>query len=63
MSHLPEAIRRERLVTYTLVLTGILADRARHLEDRQPTPLDAEQFVAHLLDVIEAVMCAPSTVR
>lgn len=62
MGHLPQAIRRERLVTYTLVLTGILADRARHLEDRQPTALDAEQFIHHLLDVIEAVMCAPSTV-
>ena len=63
MKHLPQAIRRERLVTYTLVLTSLLADRARHLEDRQPTALDADQFVAHLLDVIEAVMTAPSSVR
>ena len=62
MGHLPQAVRRERLVTYTLVLTGILAERARHLEDRQPTALDAEQFVDHLLDVIEAVMTAPSRI-
>lgn len=63
MTHLPQAIRRERLVTYTLVLTSLLADRARHLEDRQPTPLDADQFVDHLLDVIEAVMTVPSSIR
>ncbi|HET6965280.1 MAG TPA: TetR family transcriptional regulator [Acidimicrobiales bacterium] len=62
MTHLPQAIRRERLVTYTLVLTSLLADRARHLEDRQPTALDAGQFVVHLLDVIEAVITAPSSV-
>ena len=63
MSHLSQAILRERLVTYTLVLTGLLAERARHLEDRQPTALDAGQFVDHLLDVIVAVMTGPSTVR
>lgn len=63
LRHLPQAIRRERLVTYTLVLTSLLAERARHLEDRRPTALDADQFVDHLLDVIEAVLTAPSTVR
>lgn len=60
MRHLPQAIRRERLVAYTLVLTSLLAERARHLEDRRPTALDADQFIDHLLDVIEAVMTAQS---
>jgi TetR/AcrR family transcriptional regulator, regulator of cefoperazone and chloramphenicol sensitivity len=63
MEQLPQAVRRERLVTYTLILTSLLADRARHLEDRRPTALDAEQFIGHLLDVVEAVMTAPSSVR
>ena len=62
MHHLPEGLRRERLVAYTLVLTSILAERARHLEARRPTPLDSEQFVVHLLDLIEAVLVAPSQV-
>ena len=62
MDHLPEGLRRERLVAYTLVLTSILAERARHLEARRPTHLDAEQFVVHVLDVIEAVLTAPSRV-
>lgn len=62
MSDLTQALRRERLVAYTLVLTSILAERARHLEDRRPTPLDAEQFVVHVLDMSEAVITAPSTI-
>ena len=63
MAGLPPAVRRERLVTYTLVLTGILADRAIQIESRRPMVLDDEQFVAHLVDTIAAALEAPSTVR
>ena len=62
MGHLAPALRRERLVAYTLVLTALLAERARHLEDHPPAPLDAEQFTRHLLDVVVAVVTGPSAV-
>ena len=60
LQHLPEAVKRERLVAYTLVIANILADRARHLEDGPPTSLGDEEFVVHLLDTTEAVVTAPS---
>jgi TetR/AcrR family transcriptional regulator, regulator of cefoperazone and chloramphenicol sensitivity len=60
LGHFPEVVRRERLVTYTLVLTSILAERAHQLEARQPVSLDADQFVVHVLDVTEAAITAPS---
>lgn len=60
LDHLPEPIRWERLVAYSVVLTSLMAERARQLESREPTPLDAEQFVVHLLDMTEAVITAPS---
>lgn len=62
LAHLPEEVKRERLVAYTLVLTSILADRARQLADGRPAPLDAEQFIAHVLDVSEAVVTATSSI-
>ena len=62
MERLPVPVRRERLVAYALVLTGILADRALQLESRRPMVLDREQFVAHLVDVIAGALEAPSTV-
>lgn len=60
LEHMSEAAKRERLVAYTLVLTTILAERARQLEEGQPASLDADQFVTHLLDVTEAVVTGPS---
>ncbi|HET6873850.1 MAG TPA: TetR family transcriptional regulator [Acidimicrobiales bacterium] len=63
LDHLPDAVRWERLVSYSVVLSSLMAERARQLESREPTPLDAEQFVVHLLDVTEAVVTAPSRVE
>lgn len=63
IGHLGEAPRRERLVAYNLVLTNLIAERARQLEEGEPISLDAEQFLAHLLDVTEAVINAPSHVE
>lgn len=63
LGRLPEAVRRERLVAYALVLTNILSERARQLENGEPAPLDAEQFVTHVLDVTEAVVTAPSHIE
>ena len=62
MGALPPPVRRERLVAYALVLTGILADRALQIESGRPMVLDSEQFVAHLVDTIAAALTAPSTV-
>lgn len=63
LQHLPQAVKRERLVAYTLVLTNLLADRARHLEEREPPTLGAEQFITHVLDMTEAVIVAPSHIE
>lgn len=62
MGDLPEAVRRERLVAYVVILTGLLAERAHHLESERRPMLDAEQFAAHLVDTIVAALTAPSTV-
>ena len=63
LAALPVPVRRERLIAYALVLTGILADRAVQIESRRPMVLDGEQFVAHLLDIITAALEAPSSAR
>jgi AcrR family transcriptional regulator len=62
LAPLPPAVRRERLVTYALLLTATLADRARQLESGEAPALDDRQFVAHLLDAIVGALDAPSTV-
>jgi AcrR family transcriptional regulator len=62
MEPLPTDVRRERLVAYALLLTSVLADRAHQVETGQPQVLDAEQFVAHLVDIVTAALTAPSTV-
>ena len=63
MAGVPAPVRRERLIAYALVLTGVLADRALQIESRRPMVLDGEQFVAHLVDIITAALEAPSTAR
>jgi AcrR family transcriptional regulator len=60
---LPTAVRRERLVAYTLILTSLFADRAALVESGNVPGLDGEQFAAHAADVLCAVIEAPSTVR
>ena len=62
MAHLPEPVQRERIVDYAVVLSTLVAERAHELESRPRPLLDAEQFVAHAVDVLVAVVTAPSTV-
>ena len=62
MGALPSLVRGERLVAYSLVLTGILADRALQIESGRPVVLDREQFIAHVVDIVAPALEAPSTV-
>lgn len=55
VGELPSELRRERLVVYMLMLTAVLADRAQQLESRSRPPLEHEQFVEHVLDMVEGV--------
>ena len=59
---LPEAVRRERLIAYSVVLTTLLAERAHQVESGRRPSLDERRFVTHLTDVLVAVVTAPSTV-
>jgi hypothetical protein len=59
---LPEAVQRERQIAYILMLTAMLADRALQVESGWDTTLDATQFEAHVVDMIEGALGAPSTV-
>jgi AcrR family transcriptional regulator len=60
---LPQEVRRERLVVYMLLLTTVLAERAQQLESRARPTLTHEQFVVHLLDVVEGIFTVPSRVQ
>jgi AcrR family transcriptional regulator len=59
---LPTGVRRERLVTYALILTTLFADRAALVESGAAIALDDEQFAAHATDVICGALTAPTTV-
>jgi TetR/AcrR family transcriptional regulator, regulator of cefoperazone and chloramphenicol sensitivity len=60
IAELPEEVRRERLVVYMLMLTAVLADRAQQLESRSRPPLGHEQFVEHVLDMVEGIFSVPA---
>jgi TetR/AcrR family transcriptional regulator, regulator of cefoperazone and chloramphenicol sensitivity len=62
ISHLPESVQRERLVDYGIVLSTLMAERAHQVESGGRPSLDDGRFVAHLTDVLVAVVTAPSTV-
>jgi hypothetical protein len=62
MAELPTAVRRERLVAYSLILTALFADRAALVEAGEDVALDDDAFCAHALDVICGAVTAPSTV-
>lgn len=55
IAHLPQELRRERLVVYMLMLTAVLADRAQQLESKARPSLDHERFVDHVLDMVEGI--------
>ncbi len=60
MEPLPRAVRRERLVSYVVMMTAILAERAHHVESARASELDTDAFVANLIDMIVAALTAPS---
>lgn len=53
---IPEGLRRERLVAYGVVMTGLLAERAHHLESDDEALLDDRAFARHLVDVLVAFL-------
>jgi AcrR family transcriptional regulator len=59
---LPEHVRRERLVTYSLLFTTLLGERAHAIEEGLDLLLSREEFVVHMVDVLEALLVAPSRV-
>lgn len=61
INHLPEAVQRERLVDYAVVLTSLMAERAHQLESGRRPSLNEQRFVTHLIDVLVAVMTTPTS--
>jgi TetR/AcrR family transcriptional regulator, regulator of cefoperazone and chloramphenicol sensitivity len=59
---LPEHVRRERLVTYAVVFTTMLGERAHALEEGARLLIAGEEFAVHMIDVLEALLVAPSSV-
>ena len=63
MEPLPRAVRRERLVSYVVMMTAIFAERAHHVESGRASELDTDAFVANLLDMIVAALTAPCSAK
>jgi len=63
MTHVPVKVQRERQVAYVLILSTLLADRAHLVEAGEEPALDRRQFEDHLVDLVEAALAAPSTVK
>jgi AcrR family transcriptional regulator len=61
IADVPTPLRRERLVSYSLILTTLFADRAALVESGEVPALDEEEFAGHVLDVICGAITAPST--
>jgi AcrR family transcriptional regulator len=57
---LPEHVRRERLVTYALVFTTMLGERAHAIEEGIDPLLSPDQFATYMVDVLEALLVGPS---
>lgn len=57
---LPDHVRRERLVTYALVFTTMLGERAHDIEQELDPLLSRDQFASHMIDVLSALLIAPS---
>jgi TetR/AcrR family transcriptional regulator, regulator of cefoperazone and chloramphenicol sensitivity len=63
LADLPTAVRRERLVAYSLILTTLFADRSALVEAGEPLSLDDEEFAAHATDVICGALEVATTVE
>lgn len=59
---LPEHIRRERLVTYAVVFATMLGERAHALQEGGDLLMSGDEFAVHMIDVLEAMLIAPSSV-
>lgn len=57
---IPERVRRERLVSYAIVFTTLLGERAHQVEAGGDLLLTDPEFAVHLVDVLEAVLLAPA---
>lgn len=53
------AVRRQRVVSAIVLMTSLVAERARQIDQGAPLELDDDRFVADLADVIVAVLEAP----
>jgi AcrR family transcriptional regulator len=58
---LPAHVRRERLVTYALVFTTMLGERSHAIEQGPDHLLTRDEFTVHMIDVLEALLVAPSS--
>ena len=58
--HASEAVRRERVVGLIMLLTGAIAERARHLDEDAVEALSHGDFVANLVTMCSAVIAAPA---
>ena len=63
IAHLPVPVRRERLVSYAILLTSLLAERAHHLDSGFELGLNDDQFATYMIDLLVAVVTAPTTLR
>ncbi|MFN8017191.1 MAG: hypothetical protein U0P45_03615 [Acidimicrobiales bacterium] len=52
------AVRRERVVALIMVLTGMVAERARAIDDGTGIELDHAAFAANLVDTCAAIISA-----
>lgn len=57
---LPQHVRRERLVTYSLVFTTMLGERAHAIEEGLDLLLGRHEFATHMVDVLAGMLVAPS---
>lgn len=52
----PPAVRRERVVALIMLLTGVVAERARAIDDGNTNELTHEDFVDNLVDMCSALV-------
>lgn len=59
LDRLPRPVALERLAMTISMLTGSLSDRAQRIDERLPTLLGHQDFVANLVAMISAALAAP----
>ena len=56
------AARGERLIALMMLMTTVMAERARQIDEGEPLALDGEEFEANLLDMLVGLVEAPVVV-